>query len=126
MHDRRTVLEFRVDAVRLWLVAAAAMIFLTLVVGGAARLTVSGLSIVEWQPVTGVLPPLSESAWQTEFEKYKQIPQYHKLNRGMSLSQFRVIRCISLVDALGSGAPFDGKPPPGVAVPTTRLCSRRL
>jgi len=91
MHDRRTVLEFRVHAVRLWLVAAAAMIFLTLVVGGATRLTVSGLSIVEWQPVTGVLPPLSESAWQTEFEKYKQIPQYHKLNRGMSLSQFRVI-----------------------------------
>ena len=78
-------------AVRLWLVAAAAMIFLTLVVGGATRLTVSGLSIVEWQPVTGVLPPLSESAWQTEFEKYRQIPQYHKLNRGMSLSQFRVI-----------------------------------
>ena len=49
-------------AVRLWLVAAAAMIFLTLVVGGATRLTVSGLSIVEWQPVTGVLPPLSDSA----------------------------------------------------------------
>ena len=69
MHDRRTVLEFRVHAVQLWLVAAAAMIFLTLVVGGATRLTVSGLSIVEWQPVTGVLPPLSESGWQTEFEK---------------------------------------------------------
>src|SRR3974377_616591 len=91
MHDRRTGLEFRVRAVRLWLVAAAAMIFLTLVVGGATRLTVSGLSIVEWQPVTGVLPPWRESAWQKEFEKYKQIPQYHKLNRGMSLSQFRVI-----------------------------------
>ena len=53
--------------VRIWLLAAAAMIFLTLVVGGATRLTESGLSIVEWKPVTGVLPPLSESDWQAEF-----------------------------------------------------------
>ena len=61
--------EFRVRALRLWLLAAAAMIFLTLIVGGATRLTVSGLSIVEWKPVTGVLPPMSESAWQAEFDE---------------------------------------------------------
>ena len=76
-------------AVRLWLIAAAAMIFLTLVVGGATRLTESGLSIVEWKPVTGVLPPLSESDWQAEFAKYQAIPQYRELNRGMSLDAFQ-------------------------------------
>ena len=78
-------------AVRLWLLAAAAMIFLTLVVGGATRLTESGLSIVEWKPVTGILPPLSENEWQSEFTKYQAIPQYRELNRGMSLNAFKVI-----------------------------------
>lgn len=78
-------------AVRIWLLAAAAMIFLTLVVGGATRLTESGLSIVEWKPVTGVLPPLSESDWQAEFAKYQAIPQYRELNRGMSLDAFKTI-----------------------------------
>ena len=76
---------------RLWLFAAAAMIFLTLIVGGATRLTESGLSIVEWKPVTGVLPPLSESAWQAEFDAYQAIPQYRELNRGMNLAQFKTI-----------------------------------
>jgi cytochrome c oxidase assembly protein subunit 15 len=78
-------------ALRLWLVTTAAMIFLTLVVGGATRLTESGLSIVEWKPVTGVLPPLSDSDWQAEFTKYQAIPQYRELNRGMSLQAFKVI-----------------------------------
>jgi heme a synthase len=77
--------------VRFWLLAAAAMIFLTLIVGGATRLTESGLSIVEWKPITGVLPPLSENAWQTEFAKYQTIPQYRELNRGMNLDAFKVI-----------------------------------
>lgn len=67
------------------------MIFLTLIVGGATRLTVSGLSIVEWKPVTGVIPPLSEPAWQAEFDGYKAIPQYRELNKGMTLAQFKVI-----------------------------------
>jgi cytochrome c oxidase assembly protein subunit 15 len=78
-------------AVRLWLLAAAAMIFLTVIVGGATRLTESGLSIVEWKPITGVLPPLSETAWQAEFAKYQTIPQYQELNRGMNLDAFKVI-----------------------------------
>jgi len=83
--------DYRTRAVRLWLLAAAAMIFLTLVVGGATRLTESGLSIVEWKPVTGVLPPLTQSDWQAEFTKYQAIPQYRELNRGMSLDAFKVI-----------------------------------
>jgi len=77
--------------VRLWLLVAAAMIFLTLIVGGATRLTESGLSITEWKPVTGVLPPMSEAAWHAEFDGYKRIPQYRELNQGMSLDQFKVI-----------------------------------
>jgi len=78
-------------AVQLWLYAAAAMIFLTLMVGGATRLTESGLSIVEWKPVSGVLPPLNDAGWQAEFQKYQATPQYHELNRGMSLDEFKVI-----------------------------------
>jgi cytochrome c oxidase assembly protein subunit 15 len=78
-------------AVRVWLLAVAALIFLTLVVGGATRLTESGLSITEWKPVTGVLPPLSAQTWQDEFVKYQAIPQYRELNAGMSLDQFKTI-----------------------------------
>lgn len=77
--------------VRLWLYAVAALIVLMIVVGGATRLTEAGLSITEWKPVSGALPPLSEAAWQAEFEKYKQIPQYSQLNMGMSLAEFRTI-----------------------------------
>jgi cytochrome c oxidase assembly protein subunit 15 len=80
-----------VHAVRLWLLCVAVMIFMTLVVGGATRLTESGLSITEWKPVTGVVPPLSEAAWQAEFERYQAIPQYRELNSGMSLEAFKVI-----------------------------------
>ena len=83
--------ETRRRAVRLWLLAVAALMVVTLVVGGATRLTESGLSIVEWKPVTGVVPPLDEPAWQAEFEKYKAIPQYRERNAGMSLSEFKTI-----------------------------------
>ncbi|MBX3594631.1 MAG: COX15/CtaA family protein [Sphingomonas sp.] len=61
------------------------------VVGGITRLTESGLSITEWKPVTGVLPPLSDAAWRAEFAKYQQIPEYQQLNRGMSLAAFKGI-----------------------------------
>jgi cytochrome c oxidase assembly protein subunit 15 len=81
----------QVRAVRGWLIAVAALIFLTLIVGGATRLTESGLSITEWKPVTGVLPPLSAASWQDEFDKYQAIPQYRVLNRGMTLDQFKTI-----------------------------------
>lgn len=79
------------DAVRLWLWSVAGLVFLMVMVGGATRLTESGLSITEWKPVLGVLPPLSEGAWLAEFEKYKQIPQYSKLFPTMTLDEFKVI-----------------------------------
>jgi heme a synthase len=78
-------------AIRVWLLAVAALIFAMVLVGGATRLTESGLSITEWQPVTGTIPPLGEAAWQAEFDKYKTIPQYQKMNRGMSLAEFKTI-----------------------------------
>ena len=81
----------RRHVIRAWLLAVAALMIVTLIVGGATRLTESGLSIVEWKPVTGVLPPLDEAAWQAEFDKYKTIPQYRERNRGMSLAEFKTI-----------------------------------
>ncbi len=85
------VSDTHTPALRLWLLAVAAMIFLTLIVGGATRLTESGLSITQWKPVTGVVPPLSHAAWEQEFKDYQAIPQYRELNRGMTLDQFKVI-----------------------------------
>jgi cytochrome c oxidase assembly protein subunit 15 len=78
-------------AIRVWLLAVAALIFAMVLVGGATRLTESGLSITEWQPVTGTVPPLSDAQWQAEFGKYKTIPQYQQMNRGMSLAEFKTI-----------------------------------
>ncbi len=78
-------------AVALWLLIGAALIFAMVVIGGITRLTESGLSIVEWRPVSGTLPPLSEGAWQAEFEKYRQSPQYQQVNRGMNLAEFKTI-----------------------------------
>src|SRR4051794_11465837 len=78
-------------AVRCWLVTIAALIAIMVLVGGATRLTESGLSIVEWKPVTGTLPPLNEAQWTQAFEGYKTIPQYRELNAGMSLSEFKTI-----------------------------------
>jgi heme a synthase len=78
-------------AVGVWLWWVAALVFAMVLVGGATRLTESGLSIVEWKPVTGVVPPLSEPDWQAEFAKYQTIPQYEQLNHGMSLDDFKAI-----------------------------------
>ena len=78
-------------AVRCWLIGVAALIALMVLVGGATRLTESGLSIVEWKPVTGTLPPLTDAQWHEAFEGYKQIPQYRELNAGMTLAQFKTI-----------------------------------
>jgi heme a synthase len=78
-------------AIRLWLYAVAAMVLAIVLVGGATRLTESGLSITEWKPVMGVVLPLSDAQWQAEFEKYQAIPQYRELNNGMSLSAFKNI-----------------------------------
>jgi len=78
-------------AVRWWLIAVAALIAAMVLVGGATRLTEAGLSIVEWKPLTGALPPLSQAEWMQAFEAYKQIPQYRELNAGMSLADFKTI-----------------------------------
>ena len=78
-------------AIRLWLWSVTILVFIMVIVGGATRLTGSGLSITEWRPVTGAIPPLSEAAWLVEFEKYRQIPQYELLNKGMSLAEFKFI-----------------------------------
>ena len=83
--------EFRARAVRLWLLAAAAMIFMTLIVGGATRLTESGLSIVEWKPVTGVLPPLSAGRLAGRIRQIQGHPAIPRAQRGMNLAQFKTI-----------------------------------
>lgn len=81
----------RSTPVAIWLAIVAALVLLMVVVGGATRLTDSGLSITEWRPVTGTLPPLSDAQWNAEFDKYRQIPQYQLVNRGMSMDEFKVI-----------------------------------
>lgn len=78
-------------AVGRWLAAFAAMIFAVILIGGATRLTESGLSITEWKPVSGVMPPIGAAAWEAEFDRYKRIPQYERMNRGMSLDAFKRI-----------------------------------
>jgi cytochrome c oxidase assembly protein subunit 15 len=77
--------------VQAWLAVVALMIVAMVIVGGATRLTQSGLSITEWQPIHGVVPPLNQAQWQEEFARYQQIPQYQQLNRGMTLDEFKGI-----------------------------------
>lgn len=77
--------------VALWLFICAAALFLTTMVGAVTRLTESGLSIVEWKPLTGAVPPLNETAWQHEFNLYQASPQYQDVNKGMSLEDFKHI-----------------------------------
>jgi cytochrome c oxidase assembly protein subunit 15 len=74
-----------------WLLACCGLVFAMVVVGGVTRLTHSGLSIVEWQPIVGTLPPLSQSDWEKAFAAYRQTPEYEQVNRGMSLEAFKSI-----------------------------------
>ncbi|WP_022705599.1 heme A synthase [Pseudorhodobacter ferrugineus] len=78
-------------AIRLWLVLLFALVMVMIVVGGLTRLTDSGLSITEWRPVTGALPPMDAAAWLLEFEKYRAIPEYQLQNKGMDLAAFKQI-----------------------------------
>src|SRR5437868_10076876 len=78
-------------ALRLWLLMVTGLIDAMILIGGATRLTESGLSIVEWKPLTGTLPPLGEREWRAAFEAYKAIPQYQQINNGMSLADFKTI-----------------------------------
>ncbi|HEX8874559.1 MAG TPA: COX15/CtaA family protein [Nitrosospira sp.] len=78
-------------SIAVWLLACCALVFAMVVVGGVTRLTDSGLSIVEWQPIVGTMPPLGQKDWDELFEKYHQTPQYKKVNLGMSLDEFKGI-----------------------------------
>jgi cytochrome c oxidase assembly protein subunit 15 len=78
-------------AVAFWLLACCVLVFAMVVVGGVTRLTHSGLSIVEWRPIVGALPPLDEAGWQESFGKYRQTPEYRLVNPGMSLEGFKRI-----------------------------------
>lgn len=77
--------------VRWWLYVVLLVLFALFVVGGATRLTGSGLSITEWKPIHGVIPPMNEAEWLEEFDKYRAIPQYQQINKGMSLGEFQTI-----------------------------------
>lgn len=77
--------------IRLWLVALFLLVATMIAVGGLTRLTDSGLSITEWRPVTGALPPMDEATWQSQFDKYRAIPEYQLQNKGMSLEEFKTI-----------------------------------
>ncbi|MGZ3324836.1 MAG: COX15/CtaA family protein, partial [Xanthobacteraceae bacterium] len=81
----------QIRAVQWWLVSITGLIALMVLVGGATRLTEAGLSIVEWKPVTGALPPLDQEQWTQAFEAYKKIPQYREMNAGMNLAEFKTI-----------------------------------
>jgi cytochrome c oxidase assembly protein subunit 15 len=81
----------RRTAVGVWLALWAAMVLLTVVIGGVTRLTESGLSITEWKPVTGIVPPRTDAAWAEAFRQYQEIPEYQQLNQGMSLAEFKRI-----------------------------------
>ncbi|HEY0854949.1 MAG TPA: COX15/CtaA family protein [Devosia sp.] len=81
----------RLRPVRIWLYCIALLVLVMVAVGGITRLTGSGLSIVEWKPISGTLPPLSEAEWMADFEAYQQIPQYEFVNKGMSLEEFKFI-----------------------------------
>ncbi|MCP4454569.1 MAG: heme A synthase, partial [Planctomycetes bacterium] len=77
--------------IAIWLLVCCALVFAMVVLGGATRLTGSGLSMVNWAPVTGVIPPLDEADWEAEFAHYQSSPEYQKINKGMDLSGFKRI-----------------------------------
>ena len=77
--------------IRAWLFGLFALVAVMIAVGGLTRLTDSGLSITEWAPVTGAMPPLNAVEWQVEFDKYREIPEYQEQNKGMSLTEFQFI-----------------------------------
>jgi cytochrome c oxidase assembly protein subunit 15 len=87
-------------SVRNWLIVVAAMIFFMIVLGALTRLTESGLSMVEWRPVTGWLPPMSDAAWQAELQKYLSSPQGRLTNRGFSVAEFQQIFWLEFVHRL--------------------------
>ena len=87
-----TIMDKKIqEQITLWLTFACLLIFLMVIIGGITRLTHSGLSIVEWHPISGIIPPISDTAWQEEFTKYQQFPEYQKINQQMTLDEFKFI-----------------------------------
>ena len=110
----------------LWLFAVAVLVYAMVIVGGATRLTGSGLSITEWKPILGVIPPISAEGWQDAFHRYQQIPQYRFINAGMNLEAFKGIywwewshRLLGRVVGLVFSVPF-------IALLLTRSIPKRL
>jgi len=97
MHDMATLApalrlpRTQPRAIALWLFAVAALVFAMVVVGGITRLTESGLSITEWKPISGAIPPLTAADWQAAFDAYKRVPQYAAIHAGMTMAQFQFI-----------------------------------
>ena len=77
--------------IKSWLITACILILTMVVIGGITRLTHSGLSMVNWKPLSGIIPPMSEKEWQVEFEHYQQYPEYKLINKGMSVGEFKSI-----------------------------------
>ena len=98
--SEQTVSEKNNKTVVTWLYMVVVLIMILVVFGGFVRLTRSGLSIVEWNPVTGVIPPLSEEAWQTEFAKYQQTPEFQKINYNMTLFEYKEIFWLEFIHRL--------------------------
>jgi heme a synthase len=103
----------RLRPVRVWLYVIALMVLAMVVVGGITRLTESGLSITEWKPISGIVPPLGDADWQAAFDAYKQIPQYEVLNQGMTIESFKFIflwewahRALGRILGLAFAVPF--------------------
>jgi hypothetical protein len=90
-HWAEAIPESRRRTMRVWLWSVAAMTFGVLVVGGITRLTLSGLSIVNWAPLMGVIPPLTDAQWQATFDLYRQFPEYQTWRGGMSMAEFKFI-----------------------------------
>ncbi len=84
-------INIRPAAMAMWLYVVAGMIVAMVIVGGITRLTESGLSITQWKPISGIIPPLSPAAWQAEFDNYKKIPEFAKINSNMTLAGFQAI-----------------------------------
>ena len=88
------------DAVTIWLMVMIVMVFVMVVLGGVTRLTQSGLSIVDWNPIMGAIPPLTAAEWRDAFAAYKHFPEYKDVNYGMTLADFKAIYLMEYVHRL--------------------------
>ena len=100
VEQTKTQQRSRERIIGIWLLLMGGMVILMVILGGLTRLTDSGLSMVEWRPVTGWLPPLSHAAWEEAFAAYRAFPEYQKINAGMSLAQFQEIYWLEYIHRL--------------------------